>query len=354
MDLEKQQKQPKFIVCVRCLTFNHANYIEDAMNGFTMQETNFPYVCTILDDASTDGEQEVIKKYLQEHFDMEDKSVVRNEETDDYVLAFAQHKTNRNCYFVVLFLKYNHYSIKKPKDQYIKEWLDVKYIALCEGDDYWIHPIKLQTQFDALEGYSDCTVSVNRVKVVEKDKKTTERHIPRVNAFDDTSILTLNDYCREEFYNGHWCFHTSSFFARRDIFIWYKEHCETIWKNMPYGDMPFILSCMLNGKVYFIPDVLGCCRWLSGGYNSMVNNNPRRWIADNKRLKKALMDFDDYTEKKYHSFIEKRIWRIDAGIALRYCEVSPFELLKPKYWKYPIGRKRIPMFIIKYIFSWWK
>ena len=88
MDFEKQQTHPKFIVCVRCITFNHANYIEDAMNGFTMQETNFPYVCTILDDASTDGEQEVIKKYLQEHFDLEDKSVVRNEET--YITAHDQ------------------------------------------------------------------------------------------------------------------------------------------------------------------------------------------------------------------------------------------------------------------------
>ena len=99
---------PKLAVCVRCITFNQSSYIEDALNGFTMQKTNFPYVCTIIDDASTDGEQEVIKKYLQDNFDLEDKSVVRNEDTDDYVLNFAQHKTNRNCYFAVLYLKYNH------------------------------------------------------------------------------------------------------------------------------------------------------------------------------------------------------------------------------------------------------
>ena len=149
---------PIFKICVRCTTYNQSSYIEDALNGFTMQETNFPYVCTILDDASTDGEQEVIKKYLQEHFDLDNRSVVRNEETDDYVLTFAQHKTNRNCYFAVLFLKYNHYSIKKAKDQYIKEWLDVKYIALCEGDDYWIDPYKLQKQVDYLESHPNCTM----------------------------------------------------------------------------------------------------------------------------------------------------------------------------------------------------
>ena len=80
--------QPLFMVQVSCRTFNHANYITDAMNGFTIQQTNFPYVCTIVDDASTDGEQEVIRQYLQEHFDLEDKSVVRNEET--YITAHDQ------------------------------------------------------------------------------------------------------------------------------------------------------------------------------------------------------------------------------------------------------------------------
>ncbi len=59
-----EQIKDKWQVCVKCFTYNHASYIEDAMNGFTMQQTNFPFVCTIVDDASTDGEQDVIKKYL--------------------------------------------------------------------------------------------------------------------------------------------------------------------------------------------------------------------------------------------------------------------------------------------------
>ncbi|MBO5614648.1 MAG: glycosyltransferase [Prevotella sp.] len=145
-------KQNYFEVCVRSATYNHAPYIVDTLNGFTMQETNFPYVCCIMDDASTDGEPEIIRKYLQDNFNLEEESVVRNEETDDYVLCFAQHKTNKNCYFAVLWLKYNHYSIKKDKLPYIAEWHDkAQYIAICEGDDYWIHPRKLQMQVDFLE-----------------------------------------------------------------------------------------------------------------------------------------------------------------------------------------------------------
>lgn len=71
-----KQELYKFKVRVYCSTFNHSPYIEDAMNGFCMQETNFPFVAIIIDDASTDGEPEVIKQYLQEHFDLEDKDTV--------------------------------------------------------------------------------------------------------------------------------------------------------------------------------------------------------------------------------------------------------------------------------------
>lgn len=142
----------KLLVQVRCSTFNHASYIEDAMDGFCMQETNFPFVCTIFDDASTDGEPEVIKSYLHKYFDIK-----VNEETEDYILMYATHKTNRNCDFAVFLLKYNHYRIKKDKYQYAKELVDeAKYVAVCEGDDYWTDPLKLQKQVDYLESHPEC------------------------------------------------------------------------------------------------------------------------------------------------------------------------------------------------------
>ena len=144
-----------FLVIVKCMTFNHHAYIEDAMSGFCMQETVFPYLCIVMDDYSTDGEQEVIKNYVAKHFNL-----ITDEETDDYVLNFCQHKTNDNCYFAVFYLKYNHYSIgkKSKKTIYYSKWQDkCKYVALCEGDDYWIDEKKLQIQVDFLEkneGYS--------------------------------------------------------------------------------------------------------------------------------------------------------------------------------------------------------
>ena len=168
---------PKFKVCCRCFTFNQAKYITDAMNGFTMQQTSFPFVCTIVDDASTDGEQEVIKQYVEENFDFSEGSAAFNKETDYAHIIYAQHKTNKNCYFAVLLLKENHYSIRKPKMQYLQEWRDMcEYEALCEGDDYWIDSNKIQKQFEILEGNPDHTFVYTGFNVVDQEGRILEGH----------------------------------------------------------------------------------------------------------------------------------------------------------------------------------
>ena len=158
---------PKFKVCCRCSTFNQAKYITDAMNGFTMQQTSFPFVCTIVDDASTDGEQEVIKQYVEDNFDFSEGSAAFNKETDYAFITYAQHKTNKNCYFAVLYLKENHYSQKKDKCPYLKEWRDgVEYMAICEGDDYWIDSMKIQIQIDYMDNHPDCGMTRTDVNVL--------------------------------------------------------------------------------------------------------------------------------------------------------------------------------------------
>lgn len=145
-------KEYKYMVATECMTYNHAPYIEDSLRGFAMQETAFPVVYIVVDDASTDGEPDVIKQYLFDNF----QDPFRTEETEDYCLICANHSSNANCTFVVVFLKYNHYSIKKTKLPYIKEWKNsAKYIAICEGDDYWIDSSKLRKQVDFLENNAD-------------------------------------------------------------------------------------------------------------------------------------------------------------------------------------------------------
>ena len=95
-----------FLVRISCMTFNHAPYIIDAMDGFTMQKTTFPYLCVIIDDASTDGEPEVIRHYLQDHFELDDTSLTQHDETEDYERFYSRHKENNYCFFLVVLLKY--------------------------------------------------------------------------------------------------------------------------------------------------------------------------------------------------------------------------------------------------------
>lgn len=237
----------QFLVGVICLTYNHSAYIEDAMDGFTMQQTNFPYVCCIIDDASTDGEPEVIRHYLIDNFDLSDKSVVRHEETDDYILCFARHTTNRNCFFVVLWLKYNHYGKKRKKTYYDSFLKDVKYIAFCEGDDYWLDPLKLKKQVSFLEENPDYgLIYTNHFnnkdgKITKfKEKGNTEFH----QIVLESGIGTLTACCRLSLYNN------------------YLVDIQPHTQNWKMGDAPLWKYIAYHSKIKFLPDYTAVYRIL--------------------------------------------------------------------------------------------
>ena len=242
-----EEKQYKWMVCTRCVTFNQAPYIVDAMNGFTMQQTTFPFVCTIIDDASTDGEPEVIRQYLQEHFDLDDKSVVRNEETDDYVLCYARHKENRNCHFAVLWLKYNHYSRHKLIFPYEAEWKEnSKYYAICEGDDYWTSPQKLQRQVLFLEQNDDYVMSYSQAAVRSGDDIVGLR---KFKTCDFESIVCFNGIT------------TLTVLFREELRKRFGDEIRPIAPGgWLMGDYPIWLYLSLKGKIHYIAEPLGVYR----------------------------------------------------------------------------------------------
>lgn len=144
-------------VLVRCFTYNQSKYIEDALNGFAIQKTNFPFVCMIMDDCSTDGEQEVIKAWMELECDMEKAEFVEIELSN---IILVPHKTNINCSFAFYLLKRNTWKERPLKIAMFASWRDhCEYEATCEGDDYWTYPHKLQKMYDVLEAnpqYSTC------------------------------------------------------------------------------------------------------------------------------------------------------------------------------------------------------
>lgn len=136
-------------VLVRCFTYNQSKYIEDALNGFAMQQTDFPFVCLVMDDCSTDGEQEVIKAWMERECDMVKAEYIDIELSN---VIIVPHKSNTSCAFAFYFLKQNLYGSGKKKMNMIYPWRDCcEYEALCEGDDYWIVPDKLEKQVKLLD-----------------------------------------------------------------------------------------------------------------------------------------------------------------------------------------------------------
>ena len=320
----------KYLVRVRCDTYNHAAYIKDALDGFCMQTTNFPFICTIFDDASTDGEPEIIRSYLQEHFELEDNVVGRREDTDDYTLIFARHKKNKNCYFAVYFLKYNHYSIKKQKLQYSQKFNEcAKYVALCEGDDYWIDPYKLQKQFDALETHPTCSICLIKVNKVSRDGEPLGMTFPMANHIKP-GIVQAEDFFLEEYSNNNWCFQTSSYFFRSELL--FKEDTErnVFFSHFHVGDLPTLLWALFHGDGFYIDEIESCYRLFAGGFTTyrLFNmdwaiNNLDKWLS-------AYSYIDKYTNYKYHKHISRK-----KGFKLLekyYFQAKPLKMINVRFW----------------------
>lgn len=254
----------KYKVRINCSTYNQANYIEDAMNGFCMQKTKFPFVAIIVDDASTDGEPEIIRKYLDNNFDMAN---ARHDENDDAFFTTAIHKDNPNCHFLVVFLKYNFYSIKKPKGYLYKGWFeDVPYIALCEGDDYWTDSRKLQKQVDFLDKHEDYSCCCHRFKIYYENSDTWT---------DDFGGVAFAKHPNDE---GIEVMNSNNFRTR---FTWTLTLCfrkstadQIVWPSYKFGfrDFNFHYHLLKLGKCWCFADYMGVYRKNNGGVWSRLSS----------------------------------------------------------------------------------
>lgn len=129
-------------VCIHCLTFNHERYIERALQGFVMQKTTFPFVAVVIDDFSSDKTACIVRGYEKRY-----PSIIK-----------------------AVCLEENYYSQKKSKGVFFGPYdKDAKYIAICDGDDYWTDPYKLQKQVDYLEVHPDIGLCYTDYSRADKD-----------------------------------------------------------------------------------------------------------------------------------------------------------------------------------------
>lgn len=155
-------------VLIRCFTFNHSQYIFEALTSFAVQQTNFPFVCLIVDDSSTDGTQSVIMDFINKYCDM---SKSKNYDENISKIIIVPHSKNQNCTFAVYLLKENLYFQRKRKMDIVWQWRNIcDYEAICEGDDHWIDNCKIQNQAFFLDSNPDYVLS--HTDFNEKDMKT--------------------------------------------------------------------------------------------------------------------------------------------------------------------------------------
>lgn len=256
------KKNDRPFVLVLCMTYNHEAYIEDALNGFVLQKTDFPFVVSIIDDASTDNNTSVIMDYLKRVVCDADEVNPKIEECGKVIDATPSN--NPNCSLHVVFLSENHFGKRSKRPYYIQFEEKAKYIAMCEGDDYWTDPYKLQKQVDFMEAHLECSVSFHRCKHLNT----------YINQWSDDGLekYIINNEPTEisipQFFK-HWCTQPLTMMYRRSS---YDTSIRAKYNH--FWDMYFIYHLLCAGKGYLLPFVGGVhiiqANGMSGGLQSDV------------------------------------------------------------------------------------
>lgn len=250
------------LVSICCLTFNHEIYLKQCLDGFISQKTNFKYEIIIHDDASTDGTKEIIEEYTSQYPGL----------------------------IVAIFQKENQYSKGiKPIFNYVFPRAQGKYIALCEGDDYWTDPYKLQKQVDFLEANEEYAVCAHDtlVKYENQDKQEILFSNFPAHPFknEKRNIYTFKDALTAML------FHTSSIVMKNPKIN--AQLFNKYFANVFYGDHILMLIGASMGKLYVFDEIMSVYRINSGGVttNPKVFSNMHNWLESKILLHSKLKEW---------------------------------------------------------------
>lgn len=255
-------------VSILCLAYNHGKYLRQALDGFLAQKTDFAYEIIIHDDASTDDTQQIIMEYAQKY-----PELIRP-------VLQTQNQYSRNVHIMAEFLN--------PLAR-------GKYIALCEGDDYWTDPDKLQLQYNIMESHPECSMCVHRIERVLEDGSFAGKYQP-AGDMEEGKIDTVRFLEIQRSYP----FQTGCFFMRADLWFDLEQNPPHFRMASDVGDEPALLYMVAHGDLYYLPRCMSAYRIFSAGSWSSKNKNTlEKRLVHARHFYEMMRLFDEYTNHQF-------------------------------------------------------
>lgn len=284
-ELNTEKKNDDIMVTIWCVTYNHAPYIEDTFKGFINQKTNFRYEVVVFDDASTDGTSDIVRKYAREY--------------PELICAYIA-KTNT----------YGNENSRNLIESLNEQAFHGKYIAWCEGDDFWSDPYKLQLQIDYLNDHPECSLCGHASKWIDYEKNMEYSYHP----FDRDKDLTDAEVILQPTGN----ISTASLVMRRESGLY-----ENDFPRADVGDIVAQLHALTKGKIHYIDREMSVYRYHhAGSWGARQASNLSNRINHAVNICRFLIEYDIYTHEKYHDLIKRKWCGYWYSLALDYKEVG--------------------------------
>lgn len=247
------------LVSICCMSYNHEPYIEAAIRGFLIQETDFPIEVMVHDDASTDGTQALIRRYA-ERYPRIIRAVLQTE---------------------------NQFSQGNKPGELLRTHARGKYIALCEGDDCWTDPLKLRKQVELLETHprckACCTAAIRRVGLDASTDQPLEMPFAGVGYLETPAVIERNDIV------------TCTVVYLRELAIKFPAP-----PGILQVDYNFWVHASLEGPIGYLPDRTAVRRVTGDGLWSSLNG-----IAMHRQLINVWTYFLGDLPARYHPQIRR-------------------------------------------------